>query len=89
MRIEKRAAKKAKNGVTYRVKIDYEDEYGVKQTYSKGGFATKKEARIHGEEMDYKLRNGLYKKESNKTLAECFLEAMELEKDIGRDAKKY
>lgn len=81
MRIEKRAAKKAKNGVTYRVKIDYEDEYGVKQTYSKGGFATKKEARIHGEEMDYKLRNGLYKKESNKTLAECFLEAMELEKD--------
>lgn len=37
MRIERREAKKAKNGYTYRVKINYIDEYGIKQTYSKGG----------------------------------------------------
>lgn len=31
--------------------------------------------------MEYKLKNGLIKKESTKTLGECFLEVMELEKD--------
>lgn len=81
MRIEKRNAKKAKNGFTYRVKIDYFDEYGIKQTYSKSGFATKKEARAHGVEIEHELQTkGTLKKECAKTLSDCFLEAMELEK---------
>lgn len=81
MRIEERKSKKAKKGVTYRVKVDYVDEYGIKCTYSKSGFSSKAKAREHGTEMEYKLKNGLIKKESTKTLGECFLEVMELEKD--------
>lgn len=81
MRIEKRPAKKAKNGFTYRIKIDYVDRYGVKQKYSKGGFETKKEARQFGEEMEYKLKNDLIKKESGMTLNECFLAMLEIERD--------
>lgn len=81
MRIEERKSKKAKKGVTYRVKVDYVDEYGIKCTYSKSGFSSKARAREHGTEMEYKLKNGLIKKESTKTLGECFLEVMELEKD--------
>ncbi len=82
MRIEKRTAKKAKNGFTYRVKIDYVDEYGIKQTYSKSGFPTKKEARAHGLEIEHELQTkGTLKKECAKTLNDCFLEALELEKD--------
>lgn len=81
MRIEERKSKKAKKGVTYRVKVDYVDEYGIKCTYSKSGFSSKAKARDHGTEMEYKLKNGLIKKESTKTLGECFLEVMELEKD--------
>lgn len=81
MRIEERKSKKAKKGVTYRVKVDYVDEYGIKRAYSKSGFSSKAKAREHGTEMEYKLKNGLIKKESTKTLGECFLEVMELEKD--------
>lgn len=81
MRIEERKSKKAKKGVTYRVKVDYVDEYGIKCTYSKSGFSSKAKAREYGTEMEYKLKNGLIKKESTKTLGECFLEVMELEKD--------
>lgn len=81
MRIEKRKAKKAKNGFTFRVKIDYTDEYGIRQTYSKSGFATKKEARAHGIEIEHELQtNGSLKKECAKTICDCFLEAMDLEK---------
>mgnify|MGYP001035634565 CR=1 FL=1 len=81
MRIEERKSKKAKKGVTYRVKVDYVDEYGIKCTYSKSGFPSKAKAREHGLEMEYKLKNGLIKKESTKTLDECFQEVMKLEKD--------
>lgn len=81
MRIEERKSKKAKKGVTYRVKIDYIDEYGIHQTYSKSGFPSKAKAKEFGTEMEYKLKNGLIKKESTKTLDECFQEVMELEKD--------
>lgn len=81
MRIEKREAKKAKNGFTYRVKINYVDEYGIKQTYTRSGFATKKEARAHGVEIEHELQTkGTLKRENPKTLNDCFLEALELEK---------
>ncbi|WP_305154443.1 site-specific integrase, partial [uncultured Dubosiella sp.] len=82
MRIEKRKAKKAKKGVTYRIKVDYIDEYGIKRTYSKSGFETKKEAREHGIEIEHELQEkGTLTKECSKTLNDCFLESMELEKD--------
>lgn len=45
MRIEERKSKKAKKGVTYRVKVDYVDEYGIKCTYSKSGFSSKAKGR--------------------------------------------
>ncbi|WP_305209241.1 site-specific integrase [Dubosiella newyorkensis] len=81
MRIERREAKKAKNGYTYRVKINYIDEYGIKQTYSKGGFETKKEAHAHGVEIEHELQTkGTLTKKCKKTLNDCILEAMELEK---------
>lgn len=82
MRIEKRVAKRAKSGYTYRVKINYVDEYGIKQTYSKSGFETKKEARAHGVEIEHELQTkGVLQKDTLKTLNDCFLESMELEKN--------
>lgn len=81
MRIEKRPAKKAKNGFTYRVKIEYIDEYGSKKTYSKSGFATKKEARAHGVEIEHELKDGPLKEKCDKTFADCFAEVKELKRD--------
>lgn len=37
MFVRKRTSKKAKKGYTWTVYIDYEDSYGVKQRYTKGG----------------------------------------------------
>ena len=48
MFVRKRTSKKAKKGYTWTVYIDYEDSYGVKQRYTKGGFQEKSEALNHG-----------------------------------------
>lgn len=81
MRIEKRKAKKAKNGYTFRIKVDYVDECGIKQTYSKSGFATKKEARAHGVKIEHELQeNGTLFSQCSKTFDDCFKESMDLNK---------
>lgn len=48
MFVRKRTSKKAKKGYTWTVYIYYEDSYGVKQRYTKGGFQEKSEALNHG-----------------------------------------
>lgn len=48
--VDKYPAKKAKNGYLWRVRFRYKDIYGKIHPYSKGSFATKKEAQMHGVE---------------------------------------
>lgn len=89
MRIEERKSKKAKKGVTYRVKVDYVDEYGIKCTYSKSGFSSKAKAREHGTEMEYKLKNGLIKKKAPRRLESAFLRSWSLKKTSWHAIRSY
>ena len=59
MFVRKRTSKKAKKGYTWTVYIDYEDSYGVKQRYTKGGFQEKSEALNHGIEKQQELKQGI------------------------------
>ena len=82
MRIDKRKSKTARNGYVYRVRIDYTDEYGIRSTYTKSGFKTKKEAIDHGHEMETRFAsNDFLETKKVATLSDCLLEAMELQKD--------
>lgn len=47
MRFEKRPAKKSKSGYTWRVSFEYRDIYHHKQTHTKSGFKTKREAELY------------------------------------------
>ena len=79
MFVRKRTSKKAKKGYTWTVYIDYEDSYGVKQRYTKGGFQEKSEALNHGIEKQQELKQGLDIKQNNKTFNEVYLEYMKVE----------
>lgn len=75
MYFEKRASKKAKNGFTWTVVFNYEDENGITQRYKKGGFNTKKEAQDFGQRKEIELKeNGGYLYKNEKTFNEIFLD---------------
>ena len=38
---------KNKKGITYEVRINYKDKYGLKKYYSKRGFTSKRQAQNH------------------------------------------
>lgn len=59
MRFDKRQSKKSKSGYTWRVTLEYKDQYGKSKRYSKSGFTTKKEAQLHGLEVQKKLDKGI------------------------------
>ena len=80
MFFEKRESKTSKNGFTWRVGFYYLDQFGNKQRYTKGGFATKKEAKEFGEKEITKIRSNCgvnYK--SKKTFSQVFEEYMNVE----------
>ena len=79
MFVRKRTSKKAKKGYTWTVYIDYEDSYGVKQRYTKGGFQEKSEALNHGIEKQQELKQGIEIKLKDRTFNEVYLEYMEVE----------
>lgn len=79
MFVRKRTSKKAKKGYTWTVYIDYEDSYGVKQRYTKGGFQEKSEALNHGIEKQQELKQGIEIKLKDKTFSEVYLEYMDVE----------
>ena len=79
MFVRKRTSKKAKKGYTWIVYIDYEDSYGVKQRYTKGGFQEKSEALNHGIEKQQELKQGIEIKLKDKTFSEVYLEYMDVE----------
>lgn len=78
MRFTQRKAKKSKSGYTWTVRFDYINMYGQKDNYSKGGFATKKEARQHGLEMQEQLNRGIDIKQKKATINELFTDYMEV-----------
>lgn len=75
MYFQKRQRKK---GIVWTVYIDYKDIYGRKQTYSKGGFKTKKDAQKHGFEKQNELNKGIDIKGKKYTLNELFDEYMDV-----------
>ncbi len=78
MSIIKVASKKAKNGYTYKVTFKYK-EYGVTTSYSKSGFATKKEAKEHESMVKAEIKEkGCIKKECTKTLDEVYQEFLKV-----------
>lgn len=79
MFVRKRTSKKAEKGYTWTVYIDYEDSYGVKQRYTKGGFQEKSEALNHGIEKQQELKQGIEIKLKDKTFSEVYLEYMDVE----------
>lgn len=72
MRFDKRKSKKSKSGYTWRVVFDYKDRYGIRQTYSKSGFPTKKQAETHGLQAQKDLASGLDPGGRTKTVAEIY-----------------
>lgn len=83
MAINKVKSKKAKNGFTYRVRFDYKDIHtGVKKTYSKSGFITKKEAQDHESYMkNHIMENGELKKNTEKNFGLVYKEFLEFDSD--------
>lgn len=79
LHIEKREAKKAKSGYTYRFIATYTDNYGTRQTKKKGGFKTKKEAQIAGEDFLHEIKKGIMPDASKKTLDDVWNDYLELE----------
>jgi integrase len=73
MYFQKRQRKK---GIVWTVYIEYKDIYGRKQTYSKGGFKTKKEAQKHGIQKENELQKGINIKTKKYTLNEVFNDYM-------------
>lgn len=77
--IRKRPAKKSKNGYTYQVYFTYKDLYGISKYYSKSGFDTKTQAKIHEAEMKTKLKEKGTLHKANKTFNEVYHEFMKAE----------
>ena len=75
MYFQKRQRKK---GIVWTVYIDYKDIYGRKQTYSKGGFKTKREAQEHGLKIENKILKGVDIKQKRYTLNEVFEDYMKI-----------
>lgn len=69
---EKRPAKKAKSGYTWRYKLTYKDEYGVTQNYSKSGFTTKKAAEQHAIQMQSEFEKGYTPEKQAITMADLW-----------------
>lgn len=82
MSIRKRPSKKTKSGYTYQVYFPYVNASGEHCVYRKGGFADKKTA----QEFETLKKNeiisyGMLYVEADKTLNDCFEEALALAKD--------
>lgn len=62
---------KNKKGITYEVRINYKDKYGLKKYYSKRGFTSKRQAQNHEKIMKAKILQG-FEKTNNLTFDEAF-----------------
>lgn len=74
MRFDKRASKKSKSGYTWRVTIEYKDQFGVTRKHTKSGFTTKNEAKAYGAQVQADLDAGLNVQSYDKTLDQVFEE---------------
>lgn len=62
---------KNKKGLTYEVRINYRDKYGIRRYYSKRGFPSKRQAQNHEKIMKAKILQG-FEKAPNLTFDEAF-----------------
>lgn len=75
---ENSKSKKKEEG-SYEVSLYYEDEYGIRNRYVKGGFKTKTAAQNHEKIMAAKFLQGPYLKIAKKTFSEVWEEYLKVE----------
>lgn len=75
---EKREAKKAKSGYTYRYIIPHDLDYGIENDIKKGSFRTKKEAIEAGQLRIQEIMNGIKPDSRKITLDDVWQEYLEL-----------